>query len=220
MTKSGGRYARPGEAVAWFYERLYVIQDACELWPFGISNGYGVFTVARQQYRVHRVACQAWNGPPPAGVDAAHGKERRCLSTTCFNGAHLSWKLPPENIADRKRDDTNMPGERNPAAILTDADVIEIRRRYREDHTRQQDLADEYGLQQCSVSDLLRGHTWQHLPGAYVPRRRLTEIEVESLLADHLTGEHTQRALAAKYGVSAALVSLLVNGQRRVWKRR
>jgi hypothetical protein len=219
MTK-GTPPAAAGEAVDWFYKRLYVVQDACELWPFGASHGYGVFTVARKQYRVHRVACQAWNGPPPAGMDAAHGRLQRCVATTCFNGNHLSWKPPAGNAQDRKRDGTNLPGEQNPAAILTEIDVINIRREYREDKVRQQDLAHRYGLDQASISDILRGHTWSHLPGAYASRRRLTEAEVEALLEDHATGGHTGRALAAKYGVSTALVSLLINGQRRTWKRK
>ena len=159
MTK-GTRHAAPGEARDLFYSQLYVVQDACKIWPFGRSGRYGVLTIDGRQYGVHRLACMAWHGPPPPDMETAHGP---CNRTLCFNGGHVSWKLPTENMKDQFRDGTAPVGQLNPAAVLNDATVLEIRRRYATGSVRQQDLAVEFDLDQASISDVIRGHTWAHL---------------------------------------------------------
>lgn len=154
--------AKQGEARDYFYANLYSITDDCKLWPYGrMRRGYGVITIDRHQYPVHQLACQAWNGPKPPGMQAAHGP---CNRPSCFNGAHLSWKTPKENMADQVRDGTAMLGAKNHATKLTPEIVMEIRRRYALGGVRQVDLATEFGIKQPALSSLIRRETWWHVP--------------------------------------------------------
>ena len=58
------------------------------------------------------------------------------------------------------RDGTNPRGERNGHAVLTEKDVLEIRRRYAAGGVTQQALADEYGMARSSISGYTTGHRW------------------------------------------------------------
>ena len=46
---------------------------------------------------------------------------------------------------------------------LTEADVMEIRKAYYEG-TKQDELAERYGASQCTISKIVNGYTWAHLP--------------------------------------------------------
>lgn len=51
--------------------------------------------------------------------------------------------------------------------------------------------------------------------GRYNPRKKLSDEAMDALRHEILSGE-TQRALAAKYGVSQSYISMLKSGQRRI----
>lgn len=63
----------------------------------------------------------------------------------------------------RSRPRAPRPGELNPRALLTAADVREIRRRYAAGEGSQQAIADEYGVKQVTVSAIVRRRTWRHV---------------------------------------------------------
>ena len=52
-------------------------------------------------------------------------------------------------------------GERNHKARLTEADVLAIRERLNEACSA---IAADYGVDHCTIRDILRGRTWRHLP--------------------------------------------------------
>lgn len=51
-----------------------------------------------------------------------------------------------------------------PQATLTDEQVLEIRRRYRETPVRQKKLADEYGVTPGQIHRIVSREQWTHLP--------------------------------------------------------
>lgn len=53
-------------------------------------------------------------------------------------------------------------GEQCASAKLTEDQVREIRRRVKNGE-RQKDIAKEYGLQQWSISDIVRRRNWKHV---------------------------------------------------------
>jgi plasmid maintenance system antidote protein VapI len=55
-----------------------------------------------------------------------------------------------------------MKGDRNPNAKLTPGDVLDIRYWAKTGMTQQQ-LAEEFGITQQHVSDIVRGYRWRHL---------------------------------------------------------
>lgn len=150
-----------GEARAYFESTVMTDQTGCLVWPYCTdAHGYGkLYYDGRMQF-VHHLACRRWHGDPPSPkMQAAHGP---CHNPTCYNGAHVSWKTPAENAADRWRDDTHHSGARANGAKLTDAKVLEIRHRLTDGEGRQQ-LADEFGVTYMVISKIHRGISWRHL---------------------------------------------------------
>lgn len=99
--------------------------EACLLWPF-VKNGsgYGSLSLGHPSRKfVHREICVLRNGPPPAeNYHAAHS----CHKRDCVNYRHLRWATPKENAHDKIADGTHTVGIKNPAAKLTDSEVVEI----------------------------------------------------------------------------------------------
>lgn len=68
-------------------------------------------------------------------------------------------------------------GQRNPAAKLTNAQVEQIRERYMQGGTTQQELADEFGIAYQTISDIVRGSRREKEAGPigdYTNRRQRT----------------------------------------------
>jgi DNA-binding MarR family transcriptional regulator len=68
---------------------------------------------------------------------------------------------------DRIRDGTTNLGEKTPTAKLTEEQVLEIRRRIGQ---TQRALGEEFGVDQSTISDILKGRTWAHLHDIRVQR--------------------------------------------------
>jgi len=109
--------------------------------------------------RVARMVLETFIGPCPPGQEACHGPGGS-LDDSLPN---LCWGTKSKNHGeDRVRDGTSNQGERCASAKLTAAIVIECRRRYAAGET-QRALAAEFGVDQSSISDAIRGETWGHL---------------------------------------------------------
>jgi hypothetical protein len=155
-------------------ESISEVTDDCLVWPHTkLSNGYGQVKVDGKKRLTHRVALQLTK-PPPAGkvcsvkggwvpghkLDAAHGP---CHNRLCFNPRHLSWATRAENLADRKRDGTDVyvSNEDHGRCKLTDADVARIRSLYKGKGKgpTQHELADQFGCSQSQIGVIVNGHS-------------------------------------------------------------
>lgn len=58
------------------------------------------------------------------------------------------------------------PGMDHPRSVLTDGDVLEIRKRYRSGE-KQMSIARKFGVSQSLVSKIVSGQAWKHLPGTW-----------------------------------------------------
>lgn len=65
------------------------------------------------------------------------------------------WNRPIDTPGRR-----NVAGEHNPSAILTEADVATIRRRYSDGAATQTTLADQFGVSQAEISKIVNGKAW------------------------------------------------------------
>lgn len=140
------------------------------------AQGYGQFTVKRGGARYKHVVASRF------AFELAHGKApdnwalHHCDNPPCCNPAHIYDGTPAENSADmirRRRSGwhsgkyatrNTARGSRSGMAKLTEQDVIGIRARYAAGGVSQQALADEFGVNQTKISDVVRGKTWKHVP--------------------------------------------------------
>ena len=143
------------------FEELIVLEtDDCILWPHAKTRGYGV--IGNNGYVSHEVL-ERRVAPRPPGAMALHQPET-CHNRACMNYRHLRWGTAQENADDRSRDGTNTCGARTGTSKLTDAQVMDIRHRYARGGGSQEALGREYGLTQGTVSLIVNGCRWKHLP--------------------------------------------------------
>jgi hypothetical protein len=158
----------------------------------------------------HRLAwiivnCQS----PPAGWVICH----KCDEPLCCNPAHLFAGTRADNQRDMQAKlRSGVLGTKNPKAVLTEAQVLEIRRSTESDKV----LAERYRVQHWAISDARSGRHWKHLPeanpGFYRVRRKLTTEQVREMRTRRRAGERTCD-LAKVFGVSQPTVSQVTRGQ-------
>lgn len=109
----------------------------------------------------HCFAYERFVGPIPPGFFVCH----RCDTPKCVNPAHLFLGRPLDNMRDKiNKGRQRVPhGSEHGMAKLTEAQVLEIRRRYAAKEANQYQLADEYGMSQPIISDIVRRKLWAHL---------------------------------------------------------
>ena len=142
--------------------------DACWEWQ-GTRNdaGYGVLVIGgqkeRKQIRAHRVAYELHYGP----LDPEQVVMHRCDNRACVNPQHLQAGTQQENLADmvqKKRNRFYAPrGEANGNAKLNADLVRTLRRLYQAGQTQTQ-LAEMFGIGQTTISNVVLGQTWKHVP--------------------------------------------------------
>ena len=105
---------------------------------------------------VHRIVFHAIYGYLPEVV------RHRCDNPPCYNPAHLL----PGTMADNSRDmvdrGRSCRGEKRPNSILTEPDVLEIKRRLDRGESEYV-MAPEYGVHPSTIGSIARGQTWAWL---------------------------------------------------------
>jgi hypothetical protein len=142
-----------------FQKKLLPIESGCIVWTGSkTSNGYGKFHFNGKCGRAHRFSWILHFGEIPAGLCVMH----RCDNPLCTNIEHLSLGTHQENMRDRDNKGRNRQpkGEAQAHAKVTEKLVLEIRSRFGE---TQKDLAIEFGVQQATISQILRRQTWKHI---------------------------------------------------------
>ena len=131
------------------------------------SNGYGQIYVNGRLQQAHRVAWELANGPIPPGFWVLH----RCDNRACVLVAHLFLGDRAANTADMLAKGRSVRGERNGRSRLTPNDVAEVKRLRSCGYT-QQAIADQLGMAQPTVSEILGGKRWRHLQDGKVEVRQ------------------------------------------------
>ena len=155
-----GVYARkPRPAAPRFWSKVDKSggPDACWPWLAGKNDeGYGTFYLDGRTHRAHRVAYRWANGPVPDGFVLDH----LCRMPSCVNPAHLFEGTQAENLRDRDQKGRNVRGERVASAVLTPADVHEIRASRGES---QSSLARRFGVVHSTIHKVLHDKTWKDI---------------------------------------------------------
>lgn len=133
----------------------------CKIWTGATSHGYGIRRRGKGTRLVHRqVMADIY------GEAAIEGKVVRhtCDNPPCMNADHLRIGTQADNMDDAwqkgRRTAPRLPGEAHPRHRLTEADVIEIRRRGSESHSA---LGREFGVSHTAIRDIVLRRRWQHI---------------------------------------------------------
>lgn len=126
------------------------------------SETYLTVTLSRDgrhvDKRVHKLVTEAFFGPCP-GREVCHGPNGAFDNSV----SNLSYGTRAKNMADMLRDGTRVLGTRMYSAKLTEADVIEIRRRHMAGEAGYRVLAREYGVDQGQIRLIVKRKNWKHV---------------------------------------------------------
>lgn len=136
----------------------------CWVWT-GLTDtdGYGSIRYRGKLLKAHRLAWELANGPITPAEHVLH----RCDTPGCVRVAHLFLGDQAVNMADmdaKGRRVTRAPkGSRHHAAILSESDVHQIRRQYRDERVTYVDLANRFGVSKITIGAVVRRQNWRHI---------------------------------------------------------
>lgn len=110
-------------------------------------------------HKVHYLMAITWVGPKPGDqyqVRHLDGNPENCAAS------NLKWGTPTDNQEDRFLHGTASVGMKSGVSVLTDGDVIEIRRALAK-KIPQSKIGEMFGISQSHVSHINTNRNWSHV---------------------------------------------------------
>jgi predicted XRE-type DNA-binding protein len=121
----------------------------CMVWDrFVHPDGYPVLSRRGKAYKIHRIMFEKHNKRSADGLIVCH----KCDNRACVNPEHLFAGTIQDNMDDRN---SKLRFHKK----LTPEQVVEMRG----SELSQVQLAKKYGVDQSTVSDVIRGKSWKAL---------------------------------------------------------
>jgi hypothetical protein len=136
-------------------------EDGCWRWSGGKDiKGYSIFFYKGKAMFGHRATLLLHNRVKQLNpeLQICHA----CRNKDCVNPDHLKEGTRFDNAADKRRDKTNLAGERCHFSKLTWTAVADIRKSGESRKT----LAETHGVSKSTISGILKGKTWINPPAA------------------------------------------------------
>ncbi len=179
------------------------------------QTGYGKFGQGhdiggQRQVSAHRASFLLNRGPIADGMNVCHA----CDNRICVRPEHLFVGTQQDNMDDMRSKDRKPIGSRSPLALLTEAEVLEMRVR-RSSGESLAALSSYYGVAEGTVWDIVIGGRWAHVGGPLDVRRKvkLTEADVIDIRSLRAFGA-TAADLARAWGIAHGAVNKIVSRQR------
>lgn len=150
-----------------FWERVRK-SDGCWEWTGTKRNDYGTMRVAKKHEYAHRISWLIHSGEmPPRDLCVLH----HCDNPPCVRPDHLFLGTKVDNARDAASKGRNASqrrpeirrGENASRHILSEAQVLEIRRRYAAGGVTYLELAKEFGVKKTTVAKIVIRKLWGHL---------------------------------------------------------
>jgi len=189
--------------------------DACMEWTAGcFTDGYGQFFANKKNFRSHRFIYECFNGLIPKRLpvlEVCH----HCDTPKCVNPNHLWLGTNQENTDDMVNKDRQAKGSKNGRAILTDAQVLEIKYSL-EQNTSVNTIANKYNVNIHIIYKIRSGQTWSDITGikegdysSYMTNDQV--LEITTLLKK---GNMKNKEIAALLKICPQTVSDIKCGKR------
>jgi hypothetical protein len=130
--------------------------------PVLTTDGYETVQLSlggkSKRFRIHRLVCRAFNGPPPRlgfGADAAHLDGCRRNN----RAENLAWVSRKENVFHKRQHGTHQAGERHGGAKLTAEQVASIKERVANGESYRA-IGRDVGVSNVQVSRIVNGQRW------------------------------------------------------------
>lgn len=167
------------------------------------------------RHRVHQLVLSAFIGPCPDGMECCHNNGIRSDSRL----ENLRYDTRAGNMADCVLHGTTNRGERSGLAVLTEKDVLQIRKLRATGRHPVAALAERFGVSPMTISDVTNFRSWQHIEGSVKTksvdcRLKLTAEDVHAIRVLATTGI-TQRQIAHKFNVDQSTVCRIINHVKR-----
>lgn len=143
-----------------FWSNIDMTGGPAACWPWTGSRrdaGYGRLGIRTRTAQVTHLALEFAGHPRPQELFAIHS----CDNPPCVNPAHLRWGTQLENMADKIARGHDTAGERNGSAILGVEEVRAIRAAYSRGGVTQYELAEDFGVSQSTVGQIVRRGLWK-----------------------------------------------------------
>lgn len=135
--------------------------------PVKKSTGYLCVSLSEgktkaKQCHIHTLVLKTFVGDCPIGMEACHINGNR-QHNHIYN---LRWDTRKNNHKDalqhgtHKNNYPHVPGEKNGHHKLTEKDVRMIIYMYRTNLFKKREIADVYGVSQCTINDIVTKRTW------------------------------------------------------------
>lgn len=138
----------------------------CWAWGGCKNKGYGQLGLNNKLIQAHRYS-YALHNPYKITLDDMEGCDccHECDNRECTNPEHLFLGDRQDNVDDmfNKNRQANLKGEQSGRAKLNQAQIIEIRNRYKNEQISHRKLAFEYGIGHTTIGYIINNKTWTHI---------------------------------------------------------
>lgn len=173
--------------------------DECWSWKAGLSpDGYGMFWLCGKTRRASIVSAML---DSKSLIDPGLIVLHSCDHSYCVNPGHLSVGTHKDNALDRVSRARGC-GEFNGSSKLSEYDVIKIREKRATGQSTYK-LAQQYGVTNGNISNIVKGNIWKHVGGPLT-----TDFNSKALTVDKV---NSVRALLSDNNMTCKEIADILN---------